>query len=370
MRPPPARCLRRSCRHASRSKPRAPRSESLRRVGGVRVGDALGIAYENLSPRRVLRLFPDPTRYHLLPSVGLISDDAEQAMMTLRALACSGGDPARFQARLATELRVWLATLPAGIGLSTARAGVRLWLGMSPQRSGVRSAGNAPALRGAILGVALADDPQQRETLVRLATQITHADPKAEAGRTFAPTSRRWRLRAQARRCLDALRQRVDACPDELREPLRAALASVDAGQTTEQFALSQGWRRGVSGYIVHTAAATLHAWLRFPDDFVQAAAVLVRCGGDTDSTAALLGIWMGAHRGGQVAPDTLIARLKDPLARPDALHALATATARAVRSATPQPVRRPLYPLRLGRNLLFLALVIVHLLRRALPPY
>jgi ADP-ribosyl-[dinitrogen reductase] hydrolase len=101
---------------------------------GCAVGDALGIAYENLSPRRVLRLFPDPTRYHLLPSVGLISDDAEQAMMTLRALACSGGDPARFQAHLATELRVWLATLPAGIGLSTARAGVRLWLGMSPQR--------------------------------------------------------------------------------------------------------------------------------------------------------------------------------------------------------------------------------------------
>jgi ADP-ribosyl-[dinitrogen reductase] hydrolase len=125
-----------------------------------------------------------------------------------------------------------------------------------------------------------------------------------------------------------------------------------------------------VSGYIVHTAAATLHAWLRFPDDFVQAAAVLVRCGGDTDSTAALLGIWMGAHLGRRVAPDALLARLKDPLARPDTLHMLATATAHAVQSATPQPVRRPLYPLRLGRNLLFLALVIVHLLRRALPPY
>jgi ADP-ribosyl-[dinitrogen reductase] hydrolase len=102
----------------------------------------------------------------------------------------------------------------------------------------------------------------------------------------------------------------------------------------------------------------------------VQAAAALVRCGGDTDSTAALLGIWMGAHLGEQVVPDALLARLKDPLARPDAMRALAAATARAVQSATPQPVRRPLYPLRLGRNLLFLALVIAHLLRRALPPY
>jgi ADP-ribosyl-[dinitrogen reductase] hydrolase len=337
---------------------------------GCVVGDALGIAYENLSPRRVLRLFPDPTRYHLLPSVGLVSDDAEQAIMTLRALACSGGEPARFQAHLATELRVWLATLPAGIGLSTARAGVRLWLGMPPQRCGVRSAGNAPALRGAILGVALPDDAQPRETLVRLATRITHTDPKAEAGALFCADLAALAAQSAGAPPLDALRQRVDACPTELRQPLRDALTSVEAGQTTEQFALSQGWQRGVSGYIVHTTAAALHAWLRFPDDFVGAVGALIRCGGDTDSTAALLGIWMGAHRGRQVAPDALLARLKDPLARPDALHALATATARAVRSATPQPVRRPLYPLRLGRNLLFLGLVIAHLGRRALPPY
>ena len=337
---------------------------------GCAIGDALGIAYENLSPRRALRLFPDPTGYHLLPSVGLISDDAEQAMMTLRALAWSGGEPARFQARLATELRVWLATLPAGIGLSTARAGVRLWLGMSPQRSGVCSAGNAPALRGAILGVALADDPQRRETLVRLATRITHTDPKAEAGALFCADLAALATQSAGAPPTDALHLRVDACPTELCESLRAALTSVDAGQPTEAFALSQGWQRGVSGYIVHTTAATLHAWLRFPDDFVRAVGALIRCGGDTDSTAALLGIWMGAHRGRQVAPDTLLARLRDPLARPDALHALATATARAVQSATPQPVRRPPYLLRLGRNLLFLGLVIAHLGRRALPPY
>jgi ADP-ribosylglycohydrolase len=242
---------------------------------------------------------------------------------------------------------------------------------MSPQRSGVRSAGNAPALRGAILGVALPDHPQQRETLVRLATRITHTDPKAEAGALFcADLAALAAQSAGAPLPIDAIRQRVDACPTELREPLRAALASVDAGQTTEQFAQLQGWRRGVSGYIVHTTAVALHAWLRFPDEFVEAVSALIRCGGDTDSTAALLGIWMGAHLGRRVAPDALLARLKDPLARPDTLHMLATATAHAVQSATPQAVRRPLYPLRLGRNLLFLGLVIAHLGRRALPPY
>lgn len=63
---------------------------------GAAVGDALGIAYENLSPRRGLRLFPRTDAYHLLPNVGLISDDAEHVLMTARALAHSGGNPDLF----------------------------------------------------------------------------------------------------------------------------------------------------------------------------------------------------------------------------------------------------------------------------------
>jgi len=147
---------------------------------------------------------------------------------------------------------------------------------------------------------------------VRLATQITHADPKAEAGAHLCADLAAWATQsAGAPLPVDAIRQRVDACPDELREPLRAALASVDAGQTTEQFALSQGWRRGVSGYIVHTTAVALHAWLRFPDEFVEAVSALIRCGGDTDSTAALLGIWMGAHLGRRGARSSAVAAIR-----------------------------------------------------------
>ena len=46
---------------------------------GTAVGDALGLPYEGLSPRRGARMFPDLDRYHLLPGYGMVSDDTEHA---------------------------------------------------------------------------------------------------------------------------------------------------------------------------------------------------------------------------------------------------------------------------------------------------
>ncbi|TVS08433.1 MAG: hypothetical protein EA424_28605 [Planctomycetaceae bacterium] len=42
--------------------------------------------------------------------------------------------------------------LPAGVGMATARACLKLWLGFPPKRSGVDSAGNGPAMGKAVLG--------------------------------------------------------------------------------------------------------------------------------------------------------------------------------------------------------------------------
>jgi ADP-ribosyl-[dinitrogen reductase] hydrolase len=340
---------------------------------GCVVGDALGIAYENLSPRRVLRLFPDPTRYHLLPSVGLVSDDAEQAIMTLRALACSGGAPARFQALSGDRVACMAGDAACGdwavycAGRCAALVGHAAPALAACVRRGMRlpCAGRFWASR-----LQMMPNNARRSCALRRESRILTRKQRRERTVLRRPCSVGCaeRGRAAAR---TLIRQRIDACPAELRQPLHAALdkrrSRADDGAVRPVARLAArrvGLHRAYDGSCVARMASLSRrlSWGRW--------AVLVRCGGDTDSTAALLGIWMGAHLGRRVAPDTLIARLKDPLARPDALHALATATARAVQSATPQPVRRPLYPLRLGRNLLFLALVIAHLVRRALPPY
>ena len=150
-------------------------------VLGTAVGDALGLPYEGLSASRGRRLFGEPDRYHLLFGHGMVSDDTEHTCMVMQALMAAGDDEERFARELAWRLRTWLFGLPAGIGLATLKATLKLWIGFSPHRSGVYSAGNGPAMRSPVLGATIADQDQLRR-LVRASTRLTHTDPKAEYG--------------------------------------------------------------------------------------------------------------------------------------------------------------------------------------------
>jgi ADP-ribosyl-[dinitrogen reductase] hydrolase len=127
-------------------------------LGGA-VGDALGLPAEGISRTRQLRMWPGHLRHRFFLGQGMISDDTEHAFMTGQALLEAQGDVERFRRALAWKLRWWFVALPAGVGLATARACIRLWLGVPPERSGVQSAGNGPAMRSAIIGAVFADAP-------------------------------------------------------------------------------------------------------------------------------------------------------------------------------------------------------------------
>src|SRR6516162_1299842 len=105
---------------------------------GTAVGDSLGLPREGLSRRRARRLFGGPPfRHQLLLGRGMISDDTEHTCLVGQALLRAPDDAERFGRALAWGLRLWLLGLPAGVGLATLRATVRLWLGFPPSRSGV-----------------------------------------------------------------------------------------------------------------------------------------------------------------------------------------------------------------------------------------
>lgn len=86
---------------------------------GTAVGDALGLPYEGLSPRRARRLLGPPTQYRLLSNRGMVSDDTEHACMVAQSLIASGGDAERFGSELGRRLRLWVLAAPAGIGLAS-----------------------------------------------------------------------------------------------------------------------------------------------------------------------------------------------------------------------------------------------------------
>ena len=335
---------------------------------GTAVGDALGLPYEGLSPRRARKLFPDTSQHHLLFGKGMVSDDTEHAAFVARALLDADGDVDRFRRRLARALRWWLLGLPAGVGFATLRAIIRLWLGIAPEKSGVFSAGNGAAMRAPILGVALGDDVTTLQTFVGASTAITHRDPKAYYA-ALAVALAAWQSAQQTRptagRFSSAFRELApEAEADELNALIECAAASAEARQPLPDFAQSIGSAKGISGYSYHTVPCVLQQWFRDPDDFEGGLQALICAGGDTDTTAAIFGGIVGARVGETGIP----AAWREGIAEwPRSLRCLqALGTALADRHAAP----RYFLPGVLLRNGVFLAVVLAHGFRRLLPPW
>lgn len=280
---------------------------------GTALGDAAGLPYEGLPPARVAHALgdasPRPRR--------LVSDDTEQTALIASALACAR-DPDRFGAEVIRRLRRWFLALPPAIGWGTLRACVKLCLGA---RRGVASAGNAPAMRAAVIGVVATDDAHL-DALCAAATTPTHTDPRAvDAARIVARAAR-------GQVSLDAL---AAACRTDA---LAAAIARIAplTGAPPAVVVRALGWPRGPGAYCIETVPAALwaSAGAATPAAAIEAA---IRLGGDTDTIAAIAGAITGARMPHLLDTDAL-----DRLGRTRAwLERLAVAVA----DSTPPPRRR-----------------------------
>lgn len=341
---------------------------------GTAVGDAFGLACEGLSARRQRRWFPSLDGYHLLFGKGLCSDDTEHACMVAQAILVSGGDEAAFRDDFAWRLRWWLAGLPAGIGIATLRATLKLWCFLPRHLQGVHSAGNGPAMRSAILGVCFADDEARMARLVRASTRLTHTDPKAECGALAIALAARSAMRRQAFDGFVADLGRLTSGSGPAGQELIAlavdAGSSAGRGESTAAFVRRLGCVTGISGYMYHSVPAVLHAWQSHPGDFPAALRAIVRCGGDTDTTAAMLGAIVGAGLGRQGIPRAWLDDLVEWPRTVRWMEGLGRKAAEAASGARPGAAQ----PLSIGalavRNAGFLVLVLVHGFRRLLPPY
>lgn len=339
---------------------------------GTAVGDAIGLPYEGLSRRRAAKMFGMPDRHRFFFGRGMVSDDTEHTCMVAQSLIGSSVDVDSFRRHLAWRFRLWLLGLPAGIGLATLRSIVRLWLGLDPRKSGVFSAGNGPAIRSAIIGAAVEDDAALRQ-LVRASTRITHTDPRAESGALAVALAARMARQTEVvsgGAFLSRLDSFLVAERDELALLVSDAVESVGRGQSTQAFAESMGLTKGVSGFVCHTVPVAIHAWLGNQRDYRAAVTAVIECGGDADSTGAIVGGIVGAGVGKEGIPAQWLDGLIEWPRTAEWMERLGAQLESAVQGGSAgRPIGLPIYGVAL-RNLLFLVIVLVHGLRRALPPY
>ena len=338
---------------------------------GTAVGDAAGLRREGLSRRRAERMYGRaPIRPELAFGKGFCSDDTEHTQMVGYALAASSGDPTEFERQFAKQLKRWLLTVPIGVGFATLRACIKLTLGVSPRRSGVFSAGNGPAMRSALLGVCAKSDEHLKQ-LVHASTRLTHTDPRAEEGALLVARAARQLVSGQdiaPVRFLTASAQNLAG--EELRTRVAAASSALASGMTCTEFADSQNWSTGVTGYVNHTVPAALYCWATSPHDLRCCVENSVRLGGDSDSVAAIAGAICGANLGADAVPADWLHTLSEWPRSTDWMGEL-TAALSASTPSGPSPAPPPMrWSATLPRNLVVGTIVVGIALRRMCPPY
>lgn len=332
-------------------------------LGGA-VGDSLGLPAEGLSRHRLKRLWQSEWKHRLVFGKGMFSDDTEHALMTASALLNSDGDSIDFQHCLAWKLRWWLTALPAGIGMATAKAIIRLWLGFSPNRAGVLSAGNGPTMRSAPIGVRFHENAILRREYTLASCRLTHRDPRAEESSILVAEAASLAVNdIDNEASVKALKQFVSSNEMLSRfAKLEVALARKDQ---VSDFAVSIGCKDGVSGFAPDTVSVVIYAWLRHRGDFRMTMTTALNCGGDVDSVGAVLGGIAGAECGESGIPQEWLADICD---WPRSINYVRKLANKMTDETASEPsLFWPVIPL---RNFVFLIIVLCHGFRRLLPPY
>lgn len=134
--------------------------------------------------------------------------------------------------------------------------------------------------------------------------------------------------------------------------------------QSLTNFLEEIGSRKGVGGYIYHTVLAVIHVWLRYQDNYEKAVQEIIKAGGDTDTSAAILGAIIGAKVGEKGIPKGWIEEIVE--------YPKTISWMKRLSLALYEKKPAPSYPMFLTpfRNPFFFIIILFHGIRRLFPPY
>ena len=269
-------------------------------IMGTALGDSIGLPFEALSRKKIAKKRPTLENQSLFFGKGMFSDDTEQTIAVAQSLIESYDNEELFRKLMKKRLKLWFLALPAGIGFATMKAIVKSFFW---KESGVFSAGNAPAMRVALIGILFGHDDTKLKSFVNTNTRLTHTDPKAYYGALAVAKATYLSATNREDDFFEIMRLLVE--DKEFLGLLKEVEQSLELSSLA--FAQKLGLEKGVGGYIYQTLPIVLHSWLRNRNDLKQAIIDVVKCGGDTDTTGAIVGSIVGANLKGEEPPQAWI---------------------------------------------------------------
>jgi len=262
---------------------------------GCAIGDALGVPFEKKlvnHPELVAwdgKTFLGSEHHKLLPAQ--YSDDTQMSLMVAESLIDNHG----FNADdLAARYVDWIASGRArGYGRTTLMAVQNLQAGRHWSESGIAgSVGNGTAMRAAPFGVYFRNDIYSLVNICKIDSGITHASEDAEAGSIAIALATAYAINNDTDDLLEKIWKHL---PDS---KVKSSIYSLDSLLNSEHITPQQALRViGTKADVRETVPAALYCFLKF-DNYYDAILAAIKAGGDTDTTAAIVGSMCGAKFG------------------------------------------------------------------------
>lgn len=276
---------------------------------GTAVGDALGVPFEtklaNYEPLVAWdgKTFLGSEHHKLTP--GQYSDDTQMSLMVAESLIDNQGfEPSD----LAKRYVDWIVSKRArGYGKTTLVAVGNLIQGKTYRDSGVPgSYGNGTAMRAAPFGVYFRDDLPTLLENVKIDSAITHVSEEAEAGAIAIAVAAMLAVNDDTENMLTRI---WELLPNS---KVKDVIFSLDSLVSSPFITPEQALRViGTKADVRQTVPAALYCFLKF-DNYQDAVVASIRAGGDTDTTAAIVGALVGARLGMQAIDSILTAQVEE----------------------------------------------------------
>ena len=263
-------------------------------LGGA-IGDALGMPFEK-------RLINDPllmnwdgktflaSEYHKL-NPGQFTDDSQMQQMVAESLIENHGfNPDD----LAVRYVDWMVSGRArGWGKTTLMAIQNLLNGKHWSESGIAgSEGNGTAMRAAPFGVYFRNDIHSLVEIVKIDSAITHASPDAEAGAIAIAVAAAYAVNNDTDNLLEKIWK---VLPDsKVKSSIYSLSSLIDSPYIPPAQALSI---LGTKANVKETVPSALYCFIKY-NNYHEAVVAAIKAGGDTDTTAAVVGALFGARDG------------------------------------------------------------------------
>ena len=262
---------------------------------GTAIGDALGVPFETKLLNNKELLEWDGSTYlgseHHKLKPGQYSDDTQMSIVVAESLiANSGFNPDDLAQRYLSWIKSGLAR---GYGKTTLMAMQNLDSGRHWSESGVAgSYGNGTAMRAAPFGVYFRNDLRSLVNIVKIDSAITHVSEDAEAGAIAIALAAAYAVNNDTDDLLDKICQYLPN--SKVKNTIFSLGSLVDSGYITPEQALRV---LGTRANVQETVPAAIYCFLKF-DNYIEAVRAAIRAGGDTDTTAAIVGALFGAKFG------------------------------------------------------------------------